>query len=56
MTLFINADAGHDAVTLPCAMEHIGLTHVLAPAGDVKPVAHIKHDVIPAVAVGDVTL
>ncbi len=32
------------------------VAHVLAPAGDVKPVSHIKHAVIPEVAVGDVTL
>jgi len=40
----------------PNGHEMVDVEHVLAPAGDVKPVAHIKHDVIPTVDMGNVTL
>jgi len=55
--------ARHDAKPVELGAEnwpngHVtaDVEHVLAPAGDVKPVAHIKHEVIPAVDVGNVTL
>jgi hypothetical protein len=55
--------ARHEVIPIELGAEYwpkghacVDVEHVLAPAGDVKPVVHDKHEVMPTIEVDNVTL